>query len=100
MGFYDLLEDNMLMVIEESKQSRKMLGDLNATFIALTPKKNNFIIFKDFEPISHCNLVHKILLRIIANRILKMALFSIDKFMMYLGQIEKVSTQSKEGSRK
>ena len=39
LGFYDLLKDDILKVVRESQGSRKFLGEMNATFIALIPKK-------------------------------------------------------------
>jgi hypothetical protein len=35
MGFYEILEDEMLRVVEKSKTSRNILGALNSTFVAL-----------------------------------------------------------------
>jgi hypothetical protein len=52
LGLYDFLEDEFLRVIEGSRISGKMLSDLNATFIALIPKKNDPSTFDDFNPIS------------------------------------------------
>jgi hypothetical protein len=92
LGFYDFLEDEFLRVIEESRRSGKMLGDLNATFIALILKKNDPSTFDDFRPISLCNLIYKNVLKIIVNRMKQalsnsilrnnLDLFSIGRFMM------------------
>jgi len=40
LGFYDLLEQYFLHLAEESRLSGKVLGVLNATFIAIILKKN------------------------------------------------------------
>jgi hypothetical protein len=40
IGFYELLEKDLLKVVEEVKSSRKVSSSLNATFIALILKKN------------------------------------------------------------
>jgi len=57
------------MVIEESKRFGKMLGALNAKFIDLIPNKNNMITFKKFRSVSLCNLLYKIVWKIIENRL-------------------------------
>jgi hypothetical protein len=41
IGFYDLLEDDLIRVIEEVKSSSKVLGIFNVTFLALIPKNDN-----------------------------------------------------------
>jgi hypothetical protein len=54
---------------EEARLSGKLSGGLNATFIALIPKVNKPQCFRDFRPISLCNLCYKIISKVIANRI-------------------------------
>jgi hypothetical protein len=39
IGFYELLKDDLLKVVQESKRSGKLLGAMNSTFLALTPKE-------------------------------------------------------------
>jgi hypothetical protein len=41
---------------------------MNSTFIALIPKKNDPITFEYFIPISLCNLIYKLVSKIIKNR--------------------------------
>ena len=53
-----------------------MLGDLKSTFISLIPKKDMPEHFYDFRPIDPCNLVYKMVTKIIANRI-KPKLFEV-----------------------
>jgi hypothetical protein len=62
-----MLEEEILRVVEESRISGKVLRALNSTFIALIPKKNDPCSFKDFRPVSHCNLIYNIILKVIAN---------------------------------
>ena len=38
LAFYDYLKDDLVKVVEESRGSGKVLGDLNSTFIAMIPK--------------------------------------------------------------
>jgi hypothetical protein len=38
ISFYELLKEDLLMVVRGSQKSRKMLGDLNSTFLTSSPK--------------------------------------------------------------
>jgi hypothetical protein len=39
VGFYNVIKDDLLKVVRESKYSSKFLGALNSTFLSLIPKK-------------------------------------------------------------
>jgi hypothetical protein len=41
LGFYEIIGDDLLRVIEESRTSGRVLATFNSTFIALIPKSNN-----------------------------------------------------------
>jgi hypothetical protein len=56
-------------MVEESRRLGKINGGLNATFLMLIPKASKSITYKDFHPISLCNLCYKIISKIIANPI-------------------------------
>jgi len=62
--------------VEKSRRSRKVLKALNASFIALIPKKENAMTLDGFRSIALCNVVYKIISKVIANR-LKLHLPSI-----------------------
>ena len=38
-GFYYLVKEDLLKIVQESQRVRKVLGALNSTFLALIPKK-------------------------------------------------------------
>ena len=67
-GFFDLVKEDLLKAVQESQRVGKVLGALNSTFLALIPKKQNPSSFEEFRPISCCNVVYKIIAKIIAQR--------------------------------
>lgn len=50
-------------------RSKKMLKQLNSTFLCLIPKKDNPSRIDDNRPISLCHFLYKILSKILANRL-------------------------------
>ena len=64
-----VVEKDVLAVFEEFFQRCKFKKSLNATFIALIPKKNDASNIRDFHPISLVGSVYKILAKVLANRL-------------------------------
>ena len=73
MAFYHhcwgIVERDGLAIFEEFYQHSKFEKSLNATFIALIPKKNGASNIRDFRPISLVESVYKILAKVLANRL-------------------------------
>jgi hypothetical protein len=67
--FFDLVSDDLVQMVEESRMYGNIPGCLNSTFLALIPKENNPTTFGDYRPISLCNLCYKLISKIISNRI-------------------------------
>jgi hypothetical protein len=67
--FFDLVSDDLVQMVEESRLFGNIPGCLNSTFLALIPKENNPTTFGDYRPISLCNLCYKLISKIISNRI-------------------------------
>ena len=61
--------EDLLAMVEESRTKEMVCGAIDATFITMIPKKRKREIFQDFRSISLCNLVYKLISKIIVNRI-------------------------------
>ena len=73
MAFYQhcwrVVGEDVLAVFDEFFHHCKFEKSLNATFIALIPKKNLASDIRDFRPISLVGSVYKILAKVLANRL-------------------------------
>jgi hypothetical protein len=67
--FYELVGQDLLDVVEETRFKGEFIRPTNSTFIALIQKVNNPISFNDFCPIALCNLCYKIIAKVIARRL-------------------------------
>lgn len=67
--FFELVSTDLLqMMIEDTHTKGKVTKSLNSTFLVLIPKENNAVSFNDYRPISLCNLIYKIVSKVISNR--------------------------------
>lgn len=69
LGFFELVGEDILEVVEESKRSGVIHAPINATFISLIPKVDKAKTFDDFGPISLCNCLYKIILKVVSRRL-------------------------------
>ena len=69
LGFFNLLGGDVLAAAELSRLEGQMEGALNSTFIFFIPKKDKPLTFLDFRPISLCNLIYKLIAKIVALRL-------------------------------
>jgi hypothetical protein len=66
LGFYDILKEDLLRLINKYRVSRRMSVSFNSTFIVLIPKYDNLVYFDQYKPISLCNCICKIISEVIA----------------------------------
>ena len=59
----------MLGFFKEFHEQGRFVRSLNATFLVLVPKNQNFEDLKDLRPISLVGGIYKILAKVLANRI-------------------------------
>eukprot|EP00253_Pinus_taeda_P016780 PITA_16780 len=65
--FFELLGNDLLYILEDSRRRGRISSAIKSTFIALIPKSNAPNTFDDFRPISLCNCLYKIIAKTIAN---------------------------------
>jgi tripartite-type tricarboxylate transporter receptor subunit TctC len=58
-------------VFQDFHTHSKFVKSINATFLALIPKKFGAVDLKDFRPISLVSGVYKIIAKVLANRLRK-----------------------------
>ena len=56
----------MVLAAEQARTSGKIYGAINSTLLTLIPKCEKPLTFVNFQPISLCNLVYKVISKIVA----------------------------------
>ena len=56
-------------MIEEVRTLRRFYESLNAMFLTRIPKKELLVSFNDFRPISLCNLLYKLIAKLLTERL-------------------------------
>ena len=78
-------KDDIYKVVKDFYTHARLPTDLNQTFIALIPKKNNPIIPQDYRPIGLCNVIYKIIAKSLANRISPIMLAKLNLLSLLIG---------------
>ncbi|GJY45431.1 RNA-directed DNA polymerase, eukaryota, reverse transcriptase zinc-binding domain protein [Tanacetum coccineum] len=66
---WEVIGNDVCLAVKELFRSGKILGEINATLIALIPKINTPSKVSDFRPIACCNVIYKCISKILTNRI-------------------------------
>lgn len=74
--YWDVVGSSVVNSVLQTLRTRVMPNGLNETFICLIPKVNCLQKITKFRPISLCNVVYKIVSKVLANR-LKKNLFEV-----------------------
>ena len=67
--FWEMIKIDVWNIVEQSRVSRHILLALNATFLTLIPKSEGVDSRNKLCPISLCNVIYKIITKVIANRL-------------------------------
>jgi len=66
---WDIVDSDFYHVVHDFFVSRKLLKQINHSIIALIPKSANVTSTADFRPISYCNMVYKVISKILSARL-------------------------------
>jgi hypothetical protein len=64
-----MIKEEVWQVVEESRTSGQVLSAFNATFLTLIPKEERVMHPNKYRPITLCNVIYKIITKVIAMRL-------------------------------
>ena len=67
--YWDIVGNNITCMVLNVLNSNMSMVEINRTNIALVPKTNNPTKMTKFRPISLCNFIYKLILKVLANRL-------------------------------
>lgn len=66
---WSIVKQDIMNVVEDSRLNRTILKALNTSFLSLIPKQDNAQTPDRFRSIALCNMVYKIISKVVANRL-------------------------------
>jgi len=66
---WDVVKHDIYGIVEDSRHSTSILKSLDSNFITLISKENEARTLDLFRPIALCNVVYKIISKVIENRL-------------------------------
>jgi len=68
-SYWDIIREDTTKAVLNFFQTGKLLKEVNHTFVTLIPKVANSSRLSDFRPISCCNILYKIISKVLCNRL-------------------------------
>jgi len=68
-AYWNIVKYDILNVAEDSRKYKTILKALNTSFISMIPKQDTTQIVDKYRPIALCNVVYKIISKVVANRL-------------------------------
>lgn len=66
---WSVIGDEVVEALITRQKAGRFLKEINNTYLALIPKKENATKWEEFRPISLCNMISKLLAKVMANRL-------------------------------
>ena len=67
--FWHVVGDTVVLAVWDFLNNGNMLPEINHTNIVLIPKIRNPVKMSDFRPISLCNVIYKVISKVLANKL-------------------------------
>lgn len=67
-SYWHIVGDSITTAVLDSPNIGKLPSQLNHTLISLTPKKKTCELVSNYRPISLCNMIYKLVSKVIVNR--------------------------------
>ena len=69
--YWESIGDDVATAVLSCLNSSKLVSGLNHTFISLIPKVKNPVLVSEFRPIALCNILYKLVSKVLANKLKK-----------------------------